>query len=73
MQTVARLHNFCLTENNDYDEMVQMLGMVELQPSRQQDEIGLETNGHQPVNTLGVLYLECLVVQRVKDAGLSHN
>jgi hypothetical protein len=47
MQTISWLHNFCLTENNDYDEMTQ--GTVLLPP--RQEEIGLETNGGQPTTT----------------------
>jgi hypothetical protein len=69
MQTIARLHNYCLTENNDYDEMTQSMAM----PSRQ-EEIGLETNGDQPITTPGVSYLRESLVKRVKkDAGLSRN
>ena len=68
MQTIARLHNFCLPENNDYEEMTQ--GSV--LPTRQ-EEIGLETNGDQPITTPGVSYLRVCLVGRVKEAGLSRN
>jgi hypothetical protein len=68
MQTIARLHNFCLTENNDYDEMTKDAGL----PSRE-EEIGHETNGDLPVGTPGVSYLREFLVKRVKDAGLSRN
>ena len=68
MQTIARLHNFCLTENNDYEEMTQ--GSV---PPTRQEEIGLETNGDQPITTPRVSYLRACLVGRVKEAGLSRN
>jgi hypothetical protein len=66
MQTIARLHNFCLTKNNDYNEM--MKGVV-WTPG--QEEVGLEMNGDKPAPTPGVLYLRELLVKRVKEAGLS--
>ncbi len=65
VQTIARLHNFCLTENNDHDAMTQ--GAV--QPSRQ-EEIGLETNGDQPIAAPGVSCLRESLAKRAKDAGL---
>ncbi len=76
MQTIARLHNFCLTENNDYDEMAQgtpheMDQGATPQPVARLLEIGLQTNGEQPTPTAGVSYLREALVKRVKDAGLS--
>jgi hypothetical protein len=65
MQTIAMLHNFCLTENNNYDEMTR--GTV-LTPGPQVE--GLETNGNKPTTTPRVLYLRESLVKRVKEAGL---
>jgi hypothetical protein len=68
MQTIARLHNFCLTENNDCDEMTKDAAL----PSRE-EEIGHETNGDLPVGAPGVSCLREFLVKRVKDAGLSRD
>jgi hypothetical protein len=65
MQTIARLHNFYLTKNNDYNEM--MWGAV-WTPG--QEEVGLKTNGNKPTPTPGVLYMRESLVKRVKEAGL---
>jgi hypothetical protein len=66
MQTIARLHNFCLTENNDYSEMNRFTAAE----TPRQLELGLETNGEQTAPTAGVSYLRESLVKRVKDTAL---
>jgi hypothetical protein len=50
MPTIARLHNFCLTENNHYSEM----NRFKAAETPRQLEIGLKTNGEQTAPTAGV-------------------
>jgi hypothetical protein len=67
IQSIARLHNFLLNENNDYDPH-QRQDMPLLPPD---EETGRETNGNpaQPVHGISVIH-EALV-KRVCEAGLT--
>jgi hypothetical protein len=65
MQTIARLHNYCLTQNNDYQEMSHGR-----EQGNRSEEVGTETNGEAPTPTPGVSYIRESLVCRVKEAGL---
>jgi hypothetical protein len=70
MQSIARLHNFLLNENNEYDPH-------QRQPSQDMPllprnaETGQETNGNpaQPVD--GISVIREALVKRVREAGLT--
>jgi hypothetical protein len=70
IQTMARLHNYILTENNDYDPYLTTDTRAQAQQMGGAGEEGRETNGDpaQPVTDVSLMHNE--IVRRVREAVL---
>jgi hypothetical protein len=71
MQCVARLHNFMLTQNNDYDSYLTD-EVRPFSPPTRDEEQGRETNGDKVEAIAGVSLMRDEIVRRVQEAGLHH-
>jgi hypothetical protein len=69
LQCVAKLHNFCLDENNSYDPQIRE--QQDVQVLGREEEVGRETNGDLPQPIRGVSATRGMLVRRVKEAGLA--
>ena len=67
MQCIARLHNFILNQNNEYEPHHR----EQPQPVPRAEETGRETNGEPAQPVAGVSIICDSLVKRVLEAGLT--